>query len=116
MASITVNGNTVVPEEIPDHVPQAARKTNFILVQGDDRDFNVKEKLELAALGVEIQEYVAEHTYLCRYEPEDLEPIRSKRYVKNVTMSVSNWRARLIGILADCYQLSARAQGHPFTE
>ncbi|KAF4965853.1 hypothetical protein FSARC_6373 [Fusarium sarcochroum] len=86
MSKITVNGNTINTEELPKDLPQTATKTNFILVQGNDRDFNVAQKLELAELGVDIQEYVAQFTYLCRYEHTDLQPIRNKSYVKNVTI------------------------------
>ncbi|GKT42870.1 serine racemase [Colletotrichum spaethianum] len=95
MTSITINGNTVKSDEIPDHVPQTAQGTNFILVQGRYRDFNANEKKELADLKVEIQEYVAEHTYLCRYMPKDLDPIRAKPYVKNVTIYLREFKTTL---------------------
>ncbi|KAF5659130.1 kp-43 peptidase [Fusarium heterosporum] len=85
MVSITVNGNTVKPEEF-DHVPKSASDTDFILIQGPDRDLRADEKKQLADLKVDIQEYVAQHTYLCRYVPEDLDPIRAKPFVKNATI------------------------------
>ncbi|KAM0541559.1 hypothetical protein ACHAO7_010451 [Fusarium culmorum] len=86
MVNITINGNTVNTNEFPAELPQTAAKTNFILIQTYNRDLNSTEKLELADLDVDIQEYVAQFTYLCRYEKEDLEPIRAKRYVKSVTI------------------------------
>jgi serine protease AprX len=85
MSNITINGNTVNPEALPDGVPESAEKTNFILVQGHN-DFSAAQKLALEKLEVEIQEYVARYTYLCRYKPADLERIRKQPYVKNVTM------------------------------
>ncbi|GKU08054.1 unnamed protein product, partial [Fusarium langsethiae] len=86
MANITINGNTINTNELPAKLPQTAAKTNFILIQTYNRDLFATEKLELAKLGVNIQEYVAQFTYLCRYEKEDLEPIREKDYVKSVTI------------------------------
>lgn len=86
MVNITINGNTVNTNELPAELPQTAAKTNFILIQTYNRDLNSTEKLELADLDVDMQEYVAQFTYLCRYEKEDLEPIRAKRFVKSVTM------------------------------
>lgn len=85
MQNITVNGNTLIHEETT-HVPRTAEDTDFILVQGRGRDLDANEKQELKQLKVEILEYVAEHTYLCRYLPKNLEPLRAKLYVQNVTM------------------------------
>ncbi|KAI8245735.1 hypothetical protein K4K55_000944 [Colletotrichum sp. SAR 10_96] len=85
MQNITVNGNTLIHEETT-HVPRTAEDTDFILVQGRGRDFDANEKQELKQLKVEILEYVAEHTYLCRYLPKNLEPLRAKLYVQNVTI------------------------------
>lgn len=36
----------------------------------------------LHAIGVKIQEQVDADTYLCRYEPSDLQPIRAKSFVR----------------------------------
>lgn len=93
MASITVNGNTIVPigsqgegwtinandqgevESAPN-----AKDSNFILVQVD-RVLTVAEKGVLAYHHVKIQEYVAENTFLCRYEPDDLQALRLLPFV-----------------------------------
>ncbi|KAI4961597.1 hypothetical protein J4E86_000626 [Alternaria arbusti] len=93
MASITVNGNTIVPigstgerwtvnandqgevRSAPD-----AKESNFILVQVD-RVLSVDEKAVLADHHVEIQEYVAEKTFLCRYEPDNLQALRLLPFV-----------------------------------
>jgi len=98
MASITVNGNTIVPngstgegwtvnandqEEVrsaPD-----AKDSNFILLQVD-RVLTVAEKKTLADHNVEIQEYVAEKTFLCRYEPDDLQTLRRLPFVVTADM------------------------------
>lgn len=75
MATITINGNTLDPEA-KANVSKDAKDFNFIYVQGHN-DLQVEEKQKLAQLKVEIQEYVAEYTYLCRYKPEDLEDTKA---------------------------------------
>ena len=84
MATVTVNGNTIDPET-PNYVSPDAGDSNFILVQGH-HDLVPEEKRQLASMGVEIQEYVAEYTYLCRYEPENLEPIRALPFVRTANV------------------------------
>lgn len=39
------------------------------------------EKTQLAGLGVDVQQYVPDSTYLCRYEPQDLGPVLAEPYV-----------------------------------
>lgn len=80
MATITVNGNTIDPES-PEFVSEDAKNSNFIYIQGD-HDLTVDEKLQLKKLDVEVEEYVAEYTYLCRYVFEDLEKIRALTFVR----------------------------------
>jgi serine protease AprX len=86
MVLITINGNTLDPD-----APVHARKTlgaavdnaadsNYILIQTKE-PLKKSQKEELANLKVGIKEYVSENTYLCYYEPEDLEPVRSLDYV-----------------------------------
>jgi serine protease AprX len=98
MASITVNGNTIVPigsqgegwtvnandQEEVKSAPNA-KDSNFILVQVD-RVLTVAEKGILADHHAEIQEYVAENTFLCRYEPEDLQALRLLPFVVTADM------------------------------
>lgn len=86
MATITINGNTLDPEDTAN-VSEDANGFNFIYVQGHN-DLKVEEKQELADMNVEIQEYVAEYTYLCRYEPRDLEKIRQLSFVRAANMYV----------------------------
>lgn len=80
MASITVNGNTIDPADA-EFVSRDAKDSNFIIVQGT-HDLSLDEKSELASLRVEIQEYVAEHTYLCRYKPENIQRIQALDFVR----------------------------------
>jgi serine protease AprX len=84
MATITVNGNTINPEAT-NHVSRNAKNSNFIYIQGY-HDLDIEEKRQLAKMDVEIQEYVAEYTYLCRYTPEDLERIRAVPFVRTANM------------------------------
>jgi hypothetical protein len=84
MATITINGNTLDPEDTAN-VSKDAKDFNFIYVQGHN-DLQVEEKQKLAELKVEIQEYVAEYTYLCRYKPEDLEKIRKLSFVRTANV------------------------------
>ncbi|KAF7563161.1 hypothetical protein G7046_g954 [Stylonectria norvegica] len=80
MATITVNGNTIDPEDI-SNVSEDAQESNFIYIQGHE-DLKVTEKQDLEALHAEFLEYVAEYTYLCRYNREDLERIRALPFVR----------------------------------
>lgn len=84
MATITVNGNTINPGAT-EYVSRDAKDSNFIYVQGY-HDLAIEEKGQLAALGVEIQEYISEYTYLCRYTPEDLRQIQDLSFVRAANM------------------------------
>ena len=84
MATITVNGNTINPED-PNRQSRDAKDSNFIYIQCD-HDLSIKDKQQMIHLGVEIQEYVAEYTYLCRYLPEDLEQIQALSFVRTANM------------------------------
>lgn len=84
MATITVNGNTLNPEAL-DLVSRNAKDSNFIYIQGY-HDLDTEEKQQLAEMDVEIQEYVAEYTYLCRYTLEDLERVRALSFVRTANM------------------------------
>ena len=84
MASITVNGNTIDPEAA-QNVSTNARDSNFILIQGQ-HVLSIEEKQILEEQGVLIQEYVAECTYLCRYEPDDLQTLQSLPFVRTANV------------------------------
>jgi len=98
MASITVNGNTIVPigstgerwtvnanDQGDVRLAPDARDSNFILLQVE-HVLTVAEKGILVEQKVEIQEYVAEKTFLCRYEPDDLQALRLLPFVVTADM------------------------------
>jgi serine protease AprX len=86
MAKITINDITFDPVAQSKALAAAslssvdASQSNYVLIQtrGPISDGN-RSKLE--KLGVIIQEYVPENTYLCRYKPADLGPIRELPFV-----------------------------------
>lgn len=84
MATITVNGNTVDPQTDNVFTPDA-KESNFILVQGH-APLTIDQKDVVKELGVQIQEYVAENTYLCRYLPEELEELRQLSFVNTANV------------------------------
>ncbi|KAL9575359.1 hypothetical protein ACKAV7_000157 [Fusarium commune] len=93
MAGITINGNTINPAVVAG-VPQTAKGTNFILIQSKEQDLSLEQKLELEDdFHVDIQEYVAKRTYLCRYEKEDLEVLRKLDYIKGVTIYLREFKS-----------------------
>ena len=86
MGLITINGNTLNPA-----APVAQRQTlgaavdnaadsNYILVQTKE-PLKKAQKQSLSAIGVVVKEYVSQNTYLCRYKPEDLAPVRDLDYI-----------------------------------
>lgn len=88
MAKITINGITTDPlaqspataAAVESALPADAADSSFILVQ-TAQPLDRAQKEELAAKGATILEYVPESTYLCRFEPTDLEEIRALPYV-----------------------------------
>ncbi|MGW3321349.1 S8 family serine peptidase [Streptomyces virginiae] len=86
MARITINGVSVDPLvqsqelESASLVSEDASASNYLLVQTTHVP-SAEEKAQLAALGVEIHQYVPESTYLCGYRPSDLEAVRRLPFV-----------------------------------
>jgi serine protease AprX len=84
MSRITINGISFDPAAPTVAAVSAASadasKSNYILVQ-TNAPLAESEKAQLAALGVVINEYVSDNTYLCLYEPTDLAPIRALPFV-----------------------------------
>ena len=86
MAVISINGNALDPIAQADVLeavaPQAmtAKETNYILVQ-TNAPLSADEREQLAETGAEIQEYVPDDTYLCRFTPVDLAPVRALPFV-----------------------------------
>ncbi|MFC9504748.1 S8 family serine peptidase [Streptomyces sp. NPDC057002] len=86
MARITINGVTVDPlaqrNELADAslIAEDASRSNYLLVQ-TDHVLSAEEKAQLAQLGAVIHEYVPENTYLCGYQPSDLDAVRDLPFV-----------------------------------
>jgi hypothetical protein len=86
MAPITINGISLDPVAQSDALRAArleapdASGSNYVLIQTEG-PLSDEQKGELERLGVEIQEYVPENAYLCRYGPSDLDAIRSLPFV-----------------------------------
>jgi serine protease AprX len=87
MAKITINGVGIDPLTQAPALASAglvspdSSTSNYILIQ-TTQALNADQKKELAAMGVQIHEYVPTNTYICRYEPADLDSIRSLPYVE----------------------------------
>src|SRR5215471_13752295 len=86
MARITINGVSIDPLAQSHQLAAAgieapdASASNYILVQ-TAAPLTDEQRAQLTGLGVEIQEYVPDDTYLCRYTPTDLGPIRALPFV-----------------------------------
>ncbi len=82
MSDITINGNLldISSAQTAQGRSNDARSSNFIYVQGKEILTNA-QKGDLEALGVQIQEYVSEKTYLCRYQHDDLSSIRALDFI-----------------------------------
>ncbi|MEU1193439.1 hypothetical protein [Streptomyces sp. NPDC005859] len=86
MSRIAINGVTVDPlaqaDEMATHslTFEDATESNYLLVQTTHPP-TLEEKEQLAALGVVIQEYVPDDTYLCGYRPTDLTAVRALTFV-----------------------------------
>lgn len=86
MARITINGVSIDPLEQAAGLREAslasadAAHSNYVLVQTEG-PCTEEQQRALTAIGVEIQEYVPASTYLCRYAPSDLRPIRALPFV-----------------------------------
>src|SRR5215468_11812092 len=84
MPRITINGVSFDPAAPTVAAAAAASpdssKSNYILVQ-TKAPLTDDDKGKLTTLGVQIQEYVSENTYLCWYKPSDLGPVRGLPFV-----------------------------------
>jgi hypothetical protein len=86
MARITLNGVSIDPLSQARGLREAslesadAAGSDYVLIQTDG-PITPEQRERLAELGVEIQEYVPESTYLCRYAPADLAPVRELPFV-----------------------------------
>ncbi|KAJ1324699.1 serine protease AprX [Microdochium nivale] len=85
MAPFCINGNVLAPEDVPSNVPRTAEGTDFILVQSKST-LSPDQKDDLVKAGAEILEFLGNNTYLCRYEPADLQTLREKSYITEVSI------------------------------
>ncbi len=87
MTKITINGISIDPETQRKAMGAAglispdSSDSNYILIQ-TTQPLDRAQKSDLAALGVEILEFAPENTYICRYEPADLDAIRDLPFVE----------------------------------
>ncbi len=95
MALITINGVSLDPVAQSQALRAAglesvdASKSDYILVQ-TSTPLSPSQQDELARLGVVIQEYVSENTYLCGYKGTDLAKIRALPSSSGRTSTCSN--------------------------
>jgi len=86
MALITINGVSLDPVADAQALNLAglesadAEASDYILIQ-TTAPLSPDQTNELAQLGVDVQEYVSENTYLCSYKGTDLTSIRSLPFV-----------------------------------
>lgn len=84
MSRISINGISFDPAgpsiAAADAASPDTSKSNYILVQ-TTAPLSDADKAKLSELGVEIQEYVSENTYMCRYAPSDLTAVRALPFV-----------------------------------
>lgn len=87
MAKITINGISVDPDaqknimSVTGLISPDSSTSNYILIQ-TTQPLNRDQKNQLAELGVQILEFVPENTYICRYEPANLDAIRNLPFVE----------------------------------
>src|SRR5258708_649488 len=84
MARITINGVSLDPASPAPAVAALSRAdsstSNYVLVQSS-APLTEQQKTELNGLGIVIQEYVSENSYLCGYKPTDLSAVRALPFV-----------------------------------
>ena len=86
--SIKVNGRYWDP--LRTYAEDAVR-TNYITITAFE-PLGLDRLGELLSLGVEVQEQVDIDTYLCRFEPQDLQPIREKSYIRQAVVFRSKFK------------------------
>jgi serine protease AprX len=89
MVLITINGNSldtsasVSTRQALGAAANDASNSNYILIHST-QPLKKADKAALAQNNAEIKEYVSENTYLCRYEPQDLAPLRNLDFIDYV--------------------------------
>jgi hypothetical protein len=85
MSAITINGNKFDPAD-PAVLPLGltafdATDSNYIIIQTKGGRLETDQITKLASKEVVIHEYVSDGTYLCGYNPRDLDTIRDLPFV-----------------------------------
>ncbi|MDQ1567987.1 MAG: hypothetical protein QOF96_2867 [Actinomycetota bacterium] len=86
MARITINGVSLDPLVQSDRLKEASAESlppsgsDYVLIQ-TSAPLSDEQKAQLTDLGVVVQEYVPDDTYLCRYPHADLGAIRALPFV-----------------------------------
>nr|KAK5441802.1 hypothetical protein LTR18_006724 [Exophiala xenobiotica] len=83
MIEITVNGNVIPPstqQEGGSHFAVDASRSNYLLVHCVDRLIDKQYDI-LRRLKVDVLQYAADNTYLCRFLPAELDEIRRLDFV-----------------------------------
>ncbi|KAL8713275.1 MAG: hypothetical protein Q9225_006795 [Loekoesia sp. 1 TL-2023] len=94
LKKITINGNVLEPglhgpgQQLSALDAENASGTKYILIQAE-APLSTSQKADLQSSGVIIQKYVSEDTYLCEYDPSDLETLRSKSYINYANIYLS---------------------------
>ena len=94
LKKITVNGNSIEPtlhgpsRELSSLDALDASGTKYIVIQTEG-PLSSKQKEDLKSSGVVIENYISEDTYLCEYDPNDLETLRSKAFVNYANIYLS---------------------------
>ena len=85
MTTVNINSNVVTPtsqQEGGHQYAESASDSNYILVQFDSHlEEDQVEELQ-HKYHVQVVDFVATNTYICRYEPAELDKIRSIPYVR----------------------------------
>ncbi|KAL9130806.1 MAG: hypothetical protein Q9217_001109 [Psora testacea] len=98
LKKITINGNSIEPtlhgpgRELSSLDAPDASGTKHILIQTEG-PLSSEQKGDLRASGVIIENYISENTYLCEYDPSDLETLRSKTFVNYANVYLPQLKA-----------------------
>ncbi|KAK2814055.1 hypothetical protein FQN50_000459 [Emmonsiellopsis sp. PD_5] len=87
MPLISINGNEIDPHQQANALSAFGLKydnaagSDYILIQTSADPLSTEQEAELERLGVLVQEYVSQNTYLCYYKPHDLSAIRELPFI-----------------------------------
>ncbi|KAI0098010.1 hypothetical protein GGR51DRAFT_577678 [Nemania sp. FL0031] len=104
---VTTNGNASSLANLSS-TPDAGI-TRYILLKGES-PINTEQKRQLASLGVTIFEYLGQDSYLCRYDPEDLQPIRDLSFVEYA--NIYHTYVKPSGSFTEALQASQRSSSY----